>query len=100
MTKTRWTTVVSLVLALLVIAPPKRAARAQATSLPSTLSDREYWTLVSDLSEPNGWFRSDNLLSNEGSFQQVIPDLMTSARAGGVYLGVGPEQNFTYIAAI
>ena len=42
---------------------------------------------------------SDNLLSNEGRFQFVIPDLIEIAKPGGVYLGVGPEQNFTYIAA-
>jgi hypothetical protein len=30
----------------------------------------------------------------------VIPDLLQRSRQGGVYLGVGPEQNFTYIAAL
>jgi hypothetical protein len=32
--------------------------------------------------------------------QYVIPDLLTYNRPGRVYLGVGPEQNFTYIAAM
>ena len=45
-------------------------------------------------------FRSDNLLSNETSFQYIIPDLLKTAKQGRVYLGVGPEQNFTYIAAL
>ncbi len=45
-------------------------------------------------------FRSDNLLSNELLFQYVIPNLTDAAKAGRVYLGVGPEQNFTYIAAL
>jgi hypothetical protein len=99
MTKTRWTAVVSLAFVLFVAAPPKEAARAQASKLPSALIDREFWTLASDMSEPNGSFRSDNLLSNEGSFQQIIPDLIAASKPGGVYLGVGPEQNFTYIAA-
>ena len=53
-----------------------------------------------ELSEPNGYFRSDNLVSNEIQFQHVIPDLAKAARPGRVYLGVGPEQNFTYIAAL
>ena len=48
----------------------------------------------------DGVFRSDNLLSNETSFQYVIPDLLKTAKQGRVYLGVGPEQNFTYIAAL
>jgi hypothetical protein len=30
----------------------------------------------------------------------VIPELTAKTPAGGVYLGVGPEQNFTYIAAL
>ena len=71
-----------------------------ADSLPSRLSDSEFWKLVSDFSEPNGTFRSDNLLSNEGSFQYVLSDLMRTAKPGRVYMGVGPEQNFTYIAAL
>jgi hypothetical protein len=71
-----------------------------AESLPARLGDQEYWKLIADFSEPNGTFRSDNLLSNERWLQYVIPDLMTKARPGRVYMGVGPEQNFTYITAL
>ena len=71
-----------------------------ARTVPEQLSDKEYWQLVEDFSEPNGYFRSDNLLSNENAFQHVIPTLQSTLATGGVYLGVGPEQNFTYIAAI
>ena len=67
---------------------------------PKELSDRQFWTLSKDWSEEDGVFRSDNLLSNETSFQYVIPALLKTAKQGGVYLGVGPEQNFTYIAAL
>ena len=70
------------------------------TRWPSRLTDREFWTLVTEMSEPDGSFRSDNLVSNEIKFQWVIPELVRRARPGGVYLGVGPEQNFTYIAAL
>jgi hypothetical protein len=47
-------------------------------------------------------FRPDNLVSNEAWLQHVIPDLekMVSSERGRVYVGVGPEQNFTYIAAV
>jgi len=68
-------------------------------ALPKALSDREFWNLSKDSSEPDGFFRSDNLLSNETSFQYVIPDLVKTVKPGRVYLGVGPEQNFTYISA-
>ncbi len=71
-----------------------------ARTIPEQLTDRQYWQLVEDFSEPNGYFRSDNLLSNENAFQHVVPALQSTLPADGIYLGVGPEQNFTYIAAI
>ena len=55
--------------------------------------------MITDFSEQGGSFRYENLLSNEISYQTVIPSLKLVAR-GGAYVGVGPEQNFTYIAAI
>src|SRR5437870_3100067 len=64
------------------------------------LSDAEFWRLVEGFSEPNGYFTSDSLLSNEASFQFVIPRLPATLKPGGAYLGVGPEQNFTYIVAL
>src|SRR5712671_526457 len=69
-------------------------------TLPGKLSDKEFWRLVGDFSESGGFFRSDNFLSNEGGYQRVIPTLRKTIESGGVYVGVGPEQNFTYIAGI
>src|SRR5262249_9788284 len=71
-----------------------------ADALPVRLSDQEFWRLSSTLSEPDGTFRSDNLVSNEVWLQYVITDLLKTARPAGVYRGVGPEQNSTYIAAL
>lgn len=79
---------------------PAGPSRAAARSLPDRLTNQEFWNLSQDFSEPNGFFRSDNLVSNEVWFQWVIPDLVARTPSGGVYVGVGPEQNFTYIAAI
>ena len=79
--------------------PPERPAAAIST-LPERLSDAEFWQLSQSLSEPGGSFRSDNLLSNEVWLQYVIPDLLAFNRPGRVYMGVGPEQNFTYISAL
>jgi len=70
-----------------------------ATTLPSRLSDHEFWQLSSDASEPDGYFRSDNLTSNETGFLRVVPELVARTKQGQVYLGVGPEQNFSYMAA-
>src|SRR5437762_3333998 len=81
------------------------AFHRSSPALPSRFSDQEYWEMVGTFSEPGGTFRSngavraDNLVSNESSFQQVIPALQGVAQSGA-YLGVGPEQNRTYIAAL
>ena len=68
-------------------------------TLPTRLTDREFWDLSTSLSEADGYFRSDNLVSNEHTFQYVIPALVRAVRPGGVYLGVAPDQNFTYVVA-
>ena len=80
--------------------PPGPVRAAVGEDLPSRFSDKAFWQLITDLSEAGGSFRSDNFLSNENAFQTVIPELRTTLPQGGVYLGVGPEQNFTYIAAL
>jgi hypothetical protein len=74
--------------------------RLAAEELPAQLSDEAFWSLVTDLSEPGGFFRSDNFISNETLFQHVVGRLKENTRSGGVYLGVGPDQNFTYIVAL
>jgi hypothetical protein len=71
-----------------------------APPIPTQLTDEQFWQLSASLSEPDGQFRSDNLLSNELNFQYVIPELLSVAQPGRVYMGVGPEQNFSYIAAL
>ena len=62
-----------LSLSLTGMAP--NGVRAVAPALPDKLTDRDFWSLVTELSEPDGEFRSDNLLSNEIFLQYVIPDL-------------------------
>ncbi len=74
------------------------AGFASAAELPKTISDKEFWGLVTDLSEKGGVF-SLQFMSNEDSAQFVIPALKQSTKKGGVFIGVGSEQNFTYIAA-
>ncbi|MGH9766442.1 MAG: hypothetical protein ACREAB_03330 [Blastocatellia bacterium] len=60
----------------------------------------DFAQLVNRLSEKAGYFGSDNLVSNELSYQHVLGRLAKLSVAGGAYLGVGPDQNFTYIAQI
>jgi len=92
--------ILSTVAAWLWLVPIARGAQTTAAAeLPSALSDKELWRLVEDFSEPNGYFQSDNLVGNERPLQYVIPSLV-AAKRGGVYLGVAPDQNFTYIVAL
>ena len=76
-----------------------RVAEATLT-IPNRLSDSELWRLTSEMSEPGGYFQSDNFTSNEESFPDIAAVLEAGMEPGGVYLGVGPEQNFSYIAAL
>jgi hypothetical protein len=55
---------------------------------------------IERLSEPGGSFDTDNLISNERNYLQIVPALAAAGVSGGAYLGVGPDQNFTYIARI
>jgi hypothetical protein len=71
-----------------------------AEQVPSRLDDATFWKLITEFSEPGGSFVSDNFVSNELAFQDVLTTLTEGRKPGGVYLGVGPEQNFTYIAAL
>ena len=72
-------------------AAPSRQATVQA------LTDAEWGALVLSLSEDGGFFDTDNLISNEGSYLHAVGPLR--AVAGGAYIGVGPDQNFSYMAA-
>jgi hypothetical protein len=75
--------------------------RAAADTLPDRMTDQEFWNFTEQMSEPNGYFRSDNFLSNERGYQAVIPRLLgLKIPPNRVYLGVGPEQNFPYIIAL
>lgn len=100
---------IALILAVALFAG-STAVRAQATAaapsqtqarVPERLSDVEYWALISDISEPGGYFRiTDNFTSNEMEVGAVSTMLRSTKVNGGAYIGVGPEQNFSYIAAI
>ncbi|MDB4876655.1 MAG: hypothetical protein JWM41_3101 [Gemmatimonadetes bacterium] len=86
-----------------VQAPPPQVVQALApiNALPERLGDAEYWALETAISEPGGYFQiEDNFTSNEMEVGRLYGMLRDTHVSGGVYMGVGPEQNFTYIAAI
>ncbi|MGH9830186.1 MAG: hypothetical protein ACREDR_43805, partial [Blastocatellia bacterium] len=88
-----------------------RAAGAPQTPrqlpIPDSLSAAEFSRLVREMSEEGGYFHSDNFISNETSYLHIVDKLQELGATGNskiigskAYIGVGPEQNFTYIAKI
>src|SRR6185437_329770 len=65
-----------------------------------TRADSSFAALVAQLSETGGYFDSDNIISNELTYLTVDSQLARLGVRGGVYIGVGPDQNFSYIALI
>jgi len=80
--------------------PPREAAAAAALAPAAPLPDSTFARLIAELSEPGGYFDTDNLISNEASYLHVAQDLRELRGRGGAYIGVGPDQNFSYIAAL
>jgi hypothetical protein len=89
-----------LVLALLVTASGRQSLWRFRGQPDQGLSAAEFSRLFRDLSEEGGYFRSDNFTSNETSYLHVVDKLRELGATGGAYIGVGPEQNFTYIAKV
>lgn len=76
------------------------AQQAEPTTKPAATASTDFARLIERLSEPGGYFDSDNLISNESSFQHVMGKLRKMNVTGGAYVGVGPDTGFTYIAQI
>ncbi len=95
---------VASVLALALVAnaasAPQSVWRLRGQAGEDGLSAAEFSRLARDLSEDGGYFRSDNFTSNETSYLHVVGKLRELGVTGGAYIGVGPEQNFTYIAKV
>ena len=104
-TATQGTKVVSgrLVIEGAAVRPPTPVSvpsSGRPDKLPTEISDAEFWRMISEFSEPGGAYPYENFVSNEWNQQKIIPALKSATRAGEVYIGVGPEQNFTYAAAL
>jgi hypothetical protein len=85
---------------LLIAASITAFAQTPAPAQPDSLSATEFSRLVREFSEDGGYFRSDNFTSNEMSYLHVVEKMRQMNATGGAYIGVGPEQNFTYIAKV
>lgn len=89
----------NLLLIFVLLLGLSQAASAQPKS-DAGEKRNDFAQLVARLSEKAGYFGSDNLVSNELTYQHVLGTLSKMNVTGGVYLGVGPDQNFTYMAQI
>lgn len=98
----RWWQLLSVVvLGLVLLAPPRATQTSQPQPKPpDSLTAQEFSRLIRDISEEGGYFFSDNLISNETPYLTVVDKLRQMGTTGGAYIGVGPEQNFTYIARL
>src|SRR4051812_18697616 len=80
--------------------PQVAVSQVAAIRPPATPPESVFGQTFSRLSEPGGYFASENVVSNETSYLHVLDAFRRVGVQGGAYIGVGPDQNFSYIAAI
>jgi len=85
-----------LVLGAATIPWPRQTSPQAAADI--QVSTEQFGRYIEQWSEPEGYFDSDNFISNETSYLHVIDDLRQRVKPGGIYIGVGPDQNLSYIA--
>jgi hypothetical protein len=100
-----WHALLAISIAALLVVGGLRAATVSRTDEPASrqlerLTPAEFSALIRDISEEGGYFFSDNLISNETPYLTIVDKLRQLGASGGAYVGVGPEQNFTYIAKV
>ena len=78
--------------------PPRAPVAAQSAA--RALTTQEFAALVEKVSESDGYFDTDNLISNESSYLHVMGKMRKMNVSGGAFIGVGPDQSFSYIAQI
>ena len=93
-------TTLSLLVLFEIVIHSIPSAIAQTSTLPESLTEGEFDALIQNVSGPGGYFHTDNFVSNESAYLHPLPILRRLDLSRGVYVGVGPEQNFSYIGAI
>ena len=76
---------------------PAQTAVAQAVATKpaakeAALTAAEFAQIIERVSEVNGYFDTDNLISNESSYLHVMGKLRKLNVMGGAYIGVGPDH--------
>ncbi len=99
--RSRWCAVTGIVGVALVLfgcefGPP----RAAVLSAQETIDASTFAALIHRISEPGRYFDTDNLISNESGYLNVMDALARRGLSRGAYIGVGPDQNFSYVAEL
>ncbi len=76
------------------------APRTAVLSAQQSIDAATFAGLIDRISESGGYFDTDNLISNETGYLKVMGALAQRGLSGGAYVGVGPDQNFSYIAEL
>lgn len=87
-------------LAMVLLSGPAHSQATRPAPKADEREDASFAATIARLSEPGGYFDTDNLISNETSYLHVLGALRRRGVSGGAYVGVGPDQNYSYIAAI
>ncbi len=61
-------------------------------------SPSKYGAILAELSDRETGPAADNFVSNEDSYPRVTSEIARTVPPNTAYLGVGPDQNFTFIA--
>jgi hypothetical protein len=85
---------------IFVVSSPALSQQSSKQNSLESIPTTEFARIIHEFSEEGGYFMSDNFTSNETSYLHVVDKLREHGVTGGAYIGVGPEQNFTYIAKI
>lgn len=89
-----------LALLFLILAPAFLAGQEKPIPADNSLTPEQFSQLSQRLSESGGYFDTDNLISNETSYLHVLGKMRDLKVSGGAFIGVGPDQSFSYIAQI
>jgi hypothetical protein len=99
--RSRRTAAALLLAPVLVLAACEAAPhRAGLLTAQEPLTRDRFASLVERVSERGGYFDTDNLISNEAGYLKVVDALRERGVESGAFVGVGPDQNYSYIAAV
>ena len=89
-----------LLLLLLLLVQSTGPRNTPPSAMAERLTADQFTRLSRELSEAGGYFDTDNLISNESSYLHVLGKMREMEVSGGAFIGVGPDQSFSYIAQI